>query len=307
MNPIASACAGFDPHAVVSFHALTTAQSRKAAGARPVGVVVTDLSSIHRLWLDRDADFIAVPTDYAAFRARALGLGDDQLAVTGLPVSSAFVPTEAAESDRAGARAELNLDERFTVLLTGGGEGVGALKQQAKAILRRNPGTVVAVICGKNRRLYRDIQRLSASFPNRVVCRGFVDNMSTWMRAADVVAANAGPGTITEALTLGAALVLTGSLPGQEQGNVKQVLDLDAGLYAKRPDQVAETVRQLHETPLLVEKLRAAARAAVKQDSTGSIARRLFELAETGRRQRPLDIAAFEQRREETRREASLV
>ena len=50
-----------------------------------------------------------------------------------------------------------------------------------------------------------------------VVVKGFVDNMSDWMRASDLLVTKAGPGTICEAVHCGLPVVITSFLPGQVQ------------------------------------------------------------------------------------------
>ena len=72
-------------------------------------------------------------------------------------------------------------------------------------------------ICGRNLRLQRRLTRLAARTGGRLTVLGFVDNMSDWLRCADVVIAKAGPGTIAEAACCGVPLLLTSHLPGQER------------------------------------------------------------------------------------------
>ena len=56
--------------------------------------------------------------------------------------------------------------------------------------------------------------------------------MPDWLRCADLVVTKAGPGTIAEAASCGAPLLLTSHLPGQEQGNTELVTGAGASRCA---------------------------------------------------------------------------
>ena len=110
--------------------------------------------------------------------------------------------------------------------------------------------------------------------------KGFVDNMPEWMRAADVVATKAGPGTIAEALCSGLPMLLTSYVPGQERGNVEWVVDIGAGRFVPRIAQLLDAVAELSapgsET---LTAMRAAVRRAARPDATKRIAALIVSLA----------------------------
>jgi 1,2-diacylglycerol 3-beta-galactosyltransferase len=66
-----------------------------------------------------------------------------------------------------------------------------------------------------------------------------VQNMPEWMAASDCVVTKAGPGTIAEALVCGLPILLTGFIPGQEEGNVPFVTENGVGAYSEDPAQIA--------------------------------------------------------------------
>lgn len=278
-----------NPDVIVCFHALLTEAACAASGQKPWAIVVTDLGAIHACWLHDKADLITMPSTSSVIRARASGIGDTTLVDTGLPVANAFSKSSLSTDwmERERLRLKLGLDDRFTVLLTGGGEGVGPLYQQARTLARECAGVRVVIICGRNRRLFRRVTRLQGQYEDRIVVRGFVDNMSEWMRAVDVVATKAGPGTIAEALTCGTALVVTGALPGQEQGNVEEVLRTRSGIYAPDIETLRDVVRELQSDGLQHQELRARAASAARPSATKTIAQSLLAIAEQTQHRRP--------------------
>ena len=64
------------------------------------------------------------------------------------------------------------------------------------------------------------------------------------MSACDVLCSKAGPGKIAKATTRGIPLLLTGFLPGQEEANLRYVVDKGAGVYAARSKKIAAIFSQ---------------------------------------------------------------
>ncbi|MBI5302153.1 MAG: glycosyltransferase [Chloroflexi bacterium] len=232
------------PDLVVSVHPLLTTIPRRVLRAlgshAPFVVVITDLFSIHRLWLDREADLIIAPTQGAYEFARTEGIPPEKLRLTGLPVSLKFL---ANDHDQRDLRAKLGLDaNRRTILLVGGGEGMGPLFPIARALNDAKLPAQLAVIAGRNKPLLKQLQDASWQIP--VSLQGFVTNMPDWMRASDVIITKAGPGTIMEAVACGLPILLSGFLPGQEEGNVTFVERSEVGVLRREPSDIARTLRE---------------------------------------------------------------
>ena len=234
------------PHLVISVHPLMQHiffhLLEEARAPIPFVTVVTDLASFHHGWFHKRAERCFVASDVAAEAARHHGLHAGRVRMLGLPVRPPFVGTLP---DKETARARLGLaDSVFTVLLLGGGEGMGPVAATAHAVARRLPETGTAaqlvVICGRNKRLRQSLQRSEWPIPAQVC--GFVDNMQEWMAASDCVITKAGPGTIAEALISGLPILLSGFIPGQEEGNVSYVVENGAGAYCDTPDGIAAIV-----------------------------------------------------------------
>ncbi|MER2598825.1 MAG: glycosyltransferase [Caldilineales bacterium] len=224
----------------VSVHPLLNSLARRAI--QPVqpharfATVVTDLDSAGRSWFDRKSDLVVVPSPAVARRAQQLGVPAARLRLLGLPIHPEF---SQAEPDRAQARKALGLAERPTVLLLGGGAGIGPLEMIAQTVapaLARRDGQLV-VVCGRNEALQQRLSR--ATWPIPVTVQGFVQDMPRWMAAADLLISKAGPGTIAEALACHLPMILSGYIPGQETGNVAYVEQNGVGKLAHTPQRIA--------------------------------------------------------------------
>jgi 1,2-diacylglycerol 3-beta-galactosyltransferase len=253
---LAETVAAVRPALIGSFHPLTGHAAIRARDAAeltaPVVTVVTDLGPPHAVWTWPKADRI-VPAS-----------------AVGVPVSPAATPGLPRHPGR------------FLVVLAGGAEGVGGLARRAAAIVDRLPDVHVAVICGRNRLAFRRLNRQVARYGGRLSAHGFVTDMSDWLRAADVVATKAGPGTIAEAACCGTAMVLTCHLPGQERNNVGFVTEAGAGLYLPRTGQLVDGISLLRRDAAALAAMRVASSRLARPDAAGSIAALLADIVAPG-------------------------
>ncbi|MFQ6016238.1 MAG: glycosyltransferase, partial [Anaerolineae bacterium] len=233
------------PMVVISVHPLYTSipvQVLREMGAEAQMItVVTDLASAHRAWFCPDVDLLLVPNQAVRQLAEEYGLPGQKIKVVGLPVQRKFAQLLGS---KGAARQGLGLDrELTTILLVGGGEGMGKLFQMAQAIAQTHLGVQLIVVAGRNRRLRQKL--IETAWPLPVAVFGFTEDMPRLMQAADIIVTKAGPSTISEALISGLPIILSGAIPGQEAGNVRFVLDSEVGLLVSSPQQLVEVLRDL--------------------------------------------------------------
>jgi 1,2-diacylglycerol 3-beta-galactosyltransferase len=277
------------PAAVVSFHPLLNHVAwralRSLPGPRiPLATVITDLVDVHASWTCAEVDAVVTSSPGGLDRARRAGVPASRCFDLGLPVDDSFASPAPAGSARRSLRVRLGLSpDRFTVLLSGGGEGSGGLPRRAQALLDGVPDADVVVICGRNEKARAALESLRASSPEvsaRLRVLGFVRNMPEWMRACDLLITKAGPGTIAEALCSRVPLLLTSHLPGQERGNVDFVVDTGAGRYVPRVDDMVSAVRELSQPgSASLVAMREALRHAARPQATAQIAELIVRLA----------------------------
>ena len=236
------------PDLVISVHPLLNhiplRLLRKGGSRAPFVTVVTDWANASLAWFCPHVDLCIVPSEAAAQRARSAGLPSERVRVVGMPVSARFRPVGSVEKRQL--RRQLNLDpQQPTVLLVGGGVGIGPLEEIARAVtaaLAMEGRGQLVIICGHNERLRRRLSEQRWKIPTTV--RGFVTDMPDWMGAADLIITKAGPSTIAEALAIGLPILLSGFIPGQEEGNVPFVVEHGAGVYVEEPAEIARLVAE---------------------------------------------------------------
>jgi len=251
----------YSPDLVVSLHPLTqhlplhVMRSLDSEGIleKPAfATVCTDLGSAHPSWFVKGVDACFVPSDAVRRVATRRGLSVSQIKQYGLPVRRAFWKASeqrGVSEPPAKLKAELGLlPDRKTVLVVGGGDGVGALgkivETTAKQLARDMPNAAqVVAICGKNKVVARQLESKKLAWEGvHVEIRGFTSTISDYMEAAHCLITKAGPGTIAEAAIRGLPTMLSSHLPGQEAGNVQFVVDNGFGEYSPRPKKIASTV-----------------------------------------------------------------
>jgi 1,2-diacylglycerol 3-beta-galactosyltransferase len=281
---VARAAEACKPALIVAFHPMTAdpaVRARDRGGVLPpVITVVTDLITAHLSWRDALVDRVVVPSEEMAVRCAKDDTEPGRYVPLGLPVAAEFGQPALGEAERKELKRELGVQGDFLVVLTGGAEGSGGLRRRAAAILRQVDDVDVAVICGRNRLLKRQVSRLALrSGDGRLSAHGFVGNMPDWLRCADLVVGKAGPGTIAEATCCGAPLVLTSYVPGQEQGNAEFVTGAGAGVFAPRPRQLAAEIGRLRRDPGALAAMREASVRVGRPRAATDIARFLAGLS----------------------------
>lgn len=270
---------------IVSMHPLTNHYLawalRRLGRATPLLTLVTDPVSVHPFWLAPGVDRCLVAGEEARRKAIACGLDAAQVRVTGLPVDPCFAD---GLLDKSQARRALGWSaERLAVLLVGGVEGMGRVYEMARAIDAACPGVELAVVAGRNRRLHQRLLGVDWRRPAHVY--GFVHHtreMPHLMSAADLLITKAGPGTLHEAFLAGLPLLLSDAVPGQEEGNVRLVVEGGAGVWAPAPEDAAALVRRwMDREDGALARMAACSRALARPDAAHAVAQEVWRLVLT--------------------------
>jgi 1,2-diacylglycerol 3-beta-galactosyltransferase len=273
------------PDLVVSVHPLATSWVCRLVHRVLPGVafvtVVTDLATGHPVWYTPCADLTIVPSEAALQDALRAKMRPERVEVAGLPIDLRFASLPD-HNEASALKAHFGLPaDKPLVLLVGGGEGMGRLEEQAAAVTATGLDVSMMIIAGRNEALRA---RLAArAWKQPVVVTGFVNDMPERMVAADVILTKAGPGTLSEALAAGLPILVTGFIPGQEEGNVTWVVEGGAGRYTPELPLIQSALSALFPGSRpgeLYQKMATAARQLSHPAAALTVARRLIELAE---------------------------
>lgn len=280
-NTFSGIIADARPDLVVSVHSLLTQPMmhalRRANHDIPLFSVVTDLISVHQSWIVPEVDRCFVPTAEVRDELISRGMRDEQLSLSGLPIHPSF-SVGPNLLDRETLRRRLGLDPgRFTVLIMGGGEGIGGLASIADGLARSNLPVQIIAVTGHNDKLRAQLLEQQDAWPIPYRTFGFVGDVPNLMRAADVVVTKAGSVTIAESLASGLPIIISCVVDGQESGNVDFVMRHRVGIRARTTSDVLEGVRSLQRLPAdEMRDLQARARALSAPDASIAVASQIL-------------------------------
>lgn len=227
----------------------------RRGGARWLGVVVTDLHP-HALWIQRGVDryFVAVPE--AQEYLRAVGVAEDQVLVSGIPIDTRFTETP----DRLSARRAAGLPaDRPVILYSTGGLALGPVEETTRQLLESLPDATVVVVCGRNDELRARLGPLAERSEGRCRALGFTRQMHDLMAAADLCIGKPGGLTSAECLARGLPMVLVDAVPGQEDRNAEHLLEIGAAIRCRDRAVVAWKVADLLDDPQRLRRMRVNA------------------------------------------------
>jgi len=238
----------FNPDIIVTVHpAFNSAVIdllRKRTGKKKIkfATVFADLISISPLWVDPRADLMIAPTKEAWVYAIKNGADEDKIAIINLPVRKEIL--------KAGAKIKM-VDEKairekkeIDFLIMSGGEGSGDMGATIEKLLRV-PNSRISAVAGRNTKLKEVLEKKFENDLDRVTIYGFVKDVENLMTTHDVAIVRGSPNVLMECITCNLPVIVTGALPGQEEGNIDFILLNDLGLLCHKDSDLIKTVNKL--------------------------------------------------------------
>jgi processive 1,2-diacylglycerol beta-glucosyltransferase len=266
----------FRPEAVLCTHylpleILARLRARRKQALAPMTVsIITDFEA-HALWMEAGVDLYCVAAEETKARLLARGARNENVVVTGIPISAKF----SSQIDAAAVRKRMGLRDDLPVLLVlGGGFGLGPVAQILAEINKVQAIVQVLVVCGRNEQLRRELSVQERKQPTHIL--GFVTNMHELMATADVVISKPGGLTTSEALAMGKPLFVLNPIPGQEAANSDFLLEHGAAAKANRLEDLPYRLEKLLGSRKLVE-MADAARALARPQAAIEICRAVIQ------------------------------
>lgn len=214
--------------------------------------VVTDFEA-HAFWMDRGVDLYCVAAGETRASLVARGAPAERVAVTGIPIAAKFLQPLEPKSIRR--RYGLR-DDLPTLLVLGGGFGMGPVAEVLAALDKVNSEFQTVVVAGRNLELRRELAGQDRAHPAHVL--GFVTNMHELMAVADLIISKPGGLTTSEALAMGKPLFILNPIPGQEAANSDFLLERGAAAKVNRVEDLPFRIEQLLGSRKLTEMSRTA-------------------------------------------------
>jgi processive 1,2-diacylglycerol beta-glucosyltransferase len=268
------------PDAIVCTHFLPAELLSRAIGKQaiscPVWVQVTDFD-LHSMWVQAHMAGYFAANEEVAFRMRASGIDADRIHVTGIPIMPAF----SRKADREACAAALGIDPaRTTILLMGGGAGLGSLETVAERLLEIKSDFQLIALAGNNTRALDALQALAQRYPGRLLPQGFTREVERLMACADLAITKPGGLTSSECLAMGLPMIVNSPIPGQEERNADFLLEQGVALKAVDAVTLEYRVGQLIADPQRLEQMRGKARALGRPGAAAAVLHQVLAVAE---------------------------
>ncbi len=237
----------------------------------PVWVQVTDFD-LHPMWVHDGVFGYFVANEELAWRLQAMGVPPSRAMVSGIPVMPGFLH----RPDRGSAAARFGLDPtKLTVLMMGGGGGLGMDATLVRRLLIRHPALQVVVMAGRNASLLAELQAMTADFPDQLRALGYTDEVPALMACADLAITKPGGLSTSECLVAGLPMLLVNPIPGQEERNAAWLMQEGVALRADDPVTLQFRLSRLLQDRPALQRMRARAMAVASPRAAHEVLQQL--------------------------------
>lgn len=248
----------FNPDIVLSVHYLPLEilghmRAKNKTGVNPLNVcTVTDFEA-HAFWMEPGVDMYCVASDETKASLVARGAKAEDVTVTGIPIAAKF----STPINATAVRRQMGLrDDLPTLLVLGGGFGMGPVAKILTQLDKMTGQFQTLVVAGRNKELRRELASQDRKHPTHIL--GFCGNMQELMAASDLIISKPGGLTTSEAMAIGRPLVILDPIPGQEMANSDFLLERGAAIKVNRLDDLPFRLEQLLGSKKLAQMTQAA-------------------------------------------------
>lgn len=240
-----------------------------------LGGVLTDFAP-HSFWVYENADFYVVPSDESKEMLTQKGVRHEKISVLGIPIDPKFsVPVDKNE-----LLLNYGLKEDIpTVMLMGGGHGIGPFKEVLKVLDDFSVTLQIIVVCGLNERLFN--WGIKQHFKNRVLVFKFTDQIDKLMSLAGAIITKPGGITTSEALVKSLPMIILNPIPGQEARNTGVLKKCGVAVAVQNPKGIPSVLKRVFSDSIQTQGktgISAACKALARPEASMTIARLVLEL-----------------------------
>ncbi len=223
----------FNPDLIISVHSMFTKSISyflKREGLDiPFYINVIDLVKPPKVWFDRKANILFVPTDEVKEKYIKKGIAENRLVVSGFPI----------RTDIKKRTAPKPITDKINILLVNPSVKLRKNIKFTKEVSKLK-NVSVSVICGRDKKMYKALSRQQAlgNISKDVKIYEFVNNMNEFLEKSHILLAKAGPNMILEGARSATAIVITGHIKGQENRNYEYVVKNKFGFKCENPKKI---------------------------------------------------------------------
>lgn len=232
----------FNPDVIICTHSFPSAiisrlKQKKKVNC-PLISVITDFN-IHSSYINEETDYYVIPHENLTYVMENFGVDSDRILPFGIPIRKEF----AQALSKNDIMNKLELDNKKTILVMGGGLGLGQINNIVKSIDNYMSNVQIVAVAGRNHRLEARLKSLNTR--NRLIVYGFINNIYELMEVTDCIITKPGGVTTAEILCKQKPLVIFSPLPGQEYENAEFMLNTGAAVATSDVKKIPVLIEQI--------------------------------------------------------------
>lgn len=239
----------------------------------PLFGVLTDYFP-HAYWVYDEVNYYIVPSEDAKKRLIKDGIPAERIKMFGIPIDPEF----AKPHNRVDLAKRMHLDLSVpTILIMGGGQGIGPIKHIVRGINKSRYNLQIVVVCGTNKKLLKWLAKEQPRNTQKVVALEYVSNVEELMEVSDFIVSKPGGLTTAEALAKGLPMIVIKPIPGQEENNTEFLLRHGVAIKIDRLKDIHLEVERLINDRHKIQRMRENARQLGKPNSAMDTARLILK------------------------------
>lgn len=258
-NPDVVICTHPFPEAAASLWKFLHAKSDKKF---LLAAVLTDYS-LHEIWIYDEVDSYFVATEEMQRELSAHCRAGQKIFATGIPIDEKFSSVKKIS------------DSITTILIMGGGLGLGSIEETLLELDRIKSPLKIIVVAGQNENLLTRLKKFRSRHKLKIL--GYVSDVDKLMAQADLLITKPGALTMTEAFAAGLPLILHAPIPGPESLNAAYATAHGAAIEVG-DKKISEVITELLNQPARLEDMRRCAKKLSRPFVANQIVNRIQEL-----------------------------
>lgn len=231
--------------------------------------VLTDFEP-HSFWINEGVDYYIVPTLEAKERFIVKGIHPDKIKVYGIPIRTKF----SQQLDRKPIAQKMGFDaDNPTILIMGGGHGLGPMKNILKSLIKVEMDFQVIMLTGTNKKIINSLNKIAQKTHKKILIYEYANNVDELMELASVIISKPGGMTTAESLAKGLPMVIVDPIPGQEMRNTDFLIKKGIGIRIDDTNDIGEELELLLKSPERLAAMSHAAYANSKPHATMDVAK----------------------------------
>jgi len=230
----------------------------------------------HAYWVYDKIDYYITPSEEVAARLSRKGVDAQKIHPLGIPFDPKFTQPVLKEQScrKLGLNPQIN-----TVLIMGGGQGLGPIKTVVKDLEKCRGDIQEIVVCGTNKKLYNSLKKKIKKYRKKILLYGYADNMNELMSISDIIITKPGGVTTAEALAKRLGMIIIKPIPGQEANNTGYLTQEGAAIKVDSANGIHLCIDGLIAEPQKLESLRGSASRIGKPNASFDVARLILKAA----------------------------